>query len=90
MVEMSSKSEVFEFSGGRNPLLGELHLTYDAHFRTWRSYCSEKSCVKIWCGLVEIGGMLMFSGGPGGGEKPPISGVTFKLRCQFSYTTEIF
>ena len=43
--------------GGRNPLLGGLHLTFDAHFRTQMSYSSQKSCVKIWFGLVEIGGM---------------------------------
>ena len=44
--------------GGReskSPLLGGggLHLTCDVHFRTWPSYFSQKSCVKIWFGLVE-------------------------------------
>ena len=29
------------------------HVTYDAHFRTWLSYSSQKSCVKIWFGLVK-------------------------------------
>ena len=38
---------------GTNPLLGGLHLTCDAYFRTWLSYSSQKSCVKIWFGLVE-------------------------------------
>ena len=28
-------------------------MTCDAHFRTWPSYFSQKSCVKIWFGLVE-------------------------------------
>ena len=32
---------------------GGLHVTWDAHFQTWRSYSSQKSCVKIWFGLVE-------------------------------------
>ena len=58
MVEISSKSEVIEFSGGQEPLLrGGLHLTCDAHFRTQMTNSSQKSCVKIWFGLVEIGGM---------------------------------
>ena len=54
---MSSKLEVFEFSGGggcpETPPLAGLHLTCDAHFQTWPSYSSQKSCVKIWFGLVE-------------------------------------
>ena len=41
------------FQGGRRPLLGGLHVTCDAHFRTWPSYSSQKSCVKIWFRLVE-------------------------------------
>ena len=51
--------KIFEFSGGRNPLLGGggLHVTCDAHFRTRMSYSSQKSCVKIWLGLIKIGGM---------------------------------
>ena len=39
--------------GERNPLLGGLRVTCDAHFRTCLSYSSQKSCVKIWFGLVE-------------------------------------
>ena len=39
--------------GGRSPLLGGLHVAGNAHFRTWLSYFSQKSCVKIWFGLVE-------------------------------------
>ena len=53
---MSSKSEVFEYSkGAEAPLLGGggLYVTCDAHFRTRVSYSSQKSCVKIWFGLVE-------------------------------------
>ena len=108
MVYISSKSEVFDFSGGQKPLLGGLttieksrksgnlpylvvntyglnfikiggiwifrgaeasleglHLTCDAHFRTRLSYSSQKSCVKIWFGLVEIGGTCIFRGGGG-------------------------
>ena len=41
------------FRGGRNPLLGGLHVTCNAHFRTWLSYSSQKSSVWIWFGLVE-------------------------------------
>ena len=52
------------FLGGRNPLLGGggLHLTCDAHFWTQMSYSSQKSCVEIWFGLVEIRDMLMLRG----------------------------
>ena len=35
------------------PYLGGLHVTCYAHFLTWPSYSSQKSCVKIWFGLVE-------------------------------------
>ena len=51
------------FLWGRNPLLGGLHLTCDAHFWTRMSYSSQKPCVEIWFGLVEIGGMLILRGG---------------------------
>ena len=51
------------FPGGHKPPIGGgLHLTSDAHFQTRMSYSSQKSCVKIWFGLVEIGGMLMLRG----------------------------
>ena len=42
------------------------------HFRTRMTYSSQKSCVKIQFGLVEIGGMLSFgeSMRGGGGEAP--------------------
>ena len=51
------------FSGGqKTPIMGWSHLTCDAHFQTRMSYSSQKSCVKIWYGLVEIGGMLMSRG----------------------------
>ena len=33
-------------------------MTCEAHFQTRMSYSSQKSRVKIWFGLVEIGGML--------------------------------
>ena len=71
--------------GGKNTLLGGLHLTRDVHIRTRMSYSSQKSCVKIWFGLVEIGGMLILRGG-GEAEDPPIrgGGVTCDLRCPFS------
>ena len=45
--------------GGEKPSIqggcgGEvLHVTCDARCRTWLRYFSQKSCVKIWFGLVE-------------------------------------
>ena len=77
------------FPGGRNPLLGGLHLTCEAYFRARMSYSSRKSCVKIRSGLVEIGGMLSLRGA----EDPPIrggGGVTCNLRCPFSNLAEVF
>ena len=70
--------------GGRNPLLWGLHVTCDAHFRTWPSYFSQKSYVKIWFGLVEAFEELshpqtFFQGGGGRGQKPLIRGVAFDL-----------
>ena len=41
------------FPGDQKPPLGGLHVICDAHFWTWPSYFSQKSCVKIWFGLVE-------------------------------------
>ena len=64
--------------GGQKPQLGGLHLTSDAHFRTQMSYSSQKSCAKIWFGLVEIGGMLM------------LRGVTCDLLCPFSNLAKLF
>ena len=39
--------------GAEDPLLGELHVTCDAHFRTRMSYSSQKLCVKNWFRLVK-------------------------------------
>ena len=55
---------------------GGLHLACDAHSRNRMSYSSQKSCVKIWFGLVEIGGMLIFRRG---GQKPPLGGFPCDL-----------
>ena len=54
------------------------------------SYSSQKSCVKIWFGLVEIGGMLILQGM--GAEAPYLwgGGVTCDLRCPFSNLSELF
>ena len=39
MVKISSKSEVFQFSGGAEaPYWGGLHVTCDAHFQTRTRY----------------------------------------------------
>ena len=56
--------------GGQKPAIRGLHLTCDAYFQTRMSYSSQKSCVRIWFGLVEIGGMLIFRGGGWGAEAP--------------------
>ena len=41
--------------GGQKPPIrgGGLHVICDAHLQIWLSYSSQKSCVKIWFGLVE-------------------------------------
>ena len=54
---------------------GGLHLTCDAHFRTWMRYSSQKLCVKICFGLVEMGGMLILRGA----EDPLLGGITCDL-----------
>ena len=67
----------FFLGGGRgqkSPIRRGLHLTCDYNFRTRLSYSSQKSCLKIWFGLVEIEGILIFGGGVW--QKPPIKGVT--------------
>ena len=38
--------------GGQRPPIRGLHVTCNDLFRTWPSYSSQKSCVKIWFGLV--------------------------------------
>ena len=86
MIWNLSKMEVFEFFGGRNPLFGGLHLTYDSHFRTRMSYSSQKSWVKIWVGLIEIGDMFILREG----RNPLLRGVTCDLQCPFSNLAEIF
>ena len=49
-------------------------MTCDAHFRTRPSYSSQKSCVKIWFGLVKPFKNHRvhkhFSGGGGGVKNP--------------------
>ena len=69
-----------------SPIMGGLHLTSDVHFRTRMSCSSQKSCVKIWFGLVEIRGMLILRGA----GDPLLGGVTYDLRCPFSNLAEVF
>ena len=82
-----SRVIIWIFPRGRNPQLGGLHVTCDAHFRIWPSYSSQKSFVKTWFGLVEPFKSYHvhkhFSGGGGGG-------VTFDLWCPFSNSDELF
>ena len=40
-----SRVIIWIFRGGRNPLLGGLHVTCNVHFRIWLSYSSQKSSV---------------------------------------------
>ena len=70
------------------PIMGGLRLTCDAHFRTRMSYSSQKSYVKIWFGLVEIGGMLIFRGwvGGGGGGNPILRGL--HVTCDDHFHTQ--
>ena len=79
---------IWIFQGGRSPLLGGLHVTCDAHFRTRISYSSRKSCVKIWFGLVEP--FKSYHLNFPWGQKPPIRGVACDLQCPFSDLAEIF
>ena len=86
---MSSKSEVFEFSrGAEAPYQRELHVTWNAHVRTRISYSSQKSCVKIWFGLVEP--FKSYHLNFPWGQKPPIRGVACDLQCPFSDLAELF
>ena len=82
MVSISSKLEVFDFSGGRSPLVGGLtiiegiwnygHLLYLVA-NGYRLY------------FIKIGGIWIVRG-----QKTPIGGVTFDLWCPFSNLAELF
>ena len=63
-------------------------MTCDAHFQTRISYSNQKSCVKIWFGLVAPfkSYHLNFQWG----QKPPIGGVASDLQCPFSDLAELF
>ena len=67
---MSSNSEVFKFSREAEAPYwgGGLHVTFDTHFWTQMSYSSQKSCVKIWFGLVEPIKSFHLNFPGGGGE----------------------
>ena len=83
----------FEFSvggGGRNPILGGLHVTCNAHFRTWPSYSSQKSYVKIWLGFVLPFKSYRVHKHFSGGRNPLLWRVTFDLRCPFPNSDELF
>ena len=64
-------------------------MTCDAHFRTWPSYSSQKSCVKIWFGLVKPFKSYRvhkhFSAGGEGGQKPPLGEL--HLTCDAHFRT---
>ena len=85
------KSEVCIFKGGRNPLLGGLHVTCDPHLRTWPSYSSQKSCVKIWFGLLKpFKSYRVHKHFPRGAEDPLFGGFTCDLWCPFSNSDVLF
>ena len=63
-------------------------MTCDAHFRTRISYSSQKSCVKIWFGLVEP--FKSYHLNFPWGQKPPIRGVACDLQCPFLDLAELF
>ena len=63
-------------------------MTCDVHFRTWISYSNQKSCVKIWFGLVEP--FKSYHLNFPWGQKPPIRGVASDLQCPFSDLAELF
>ena len=87
----TDKKKIFKFffgGGGRNPLLGGLHLTLDAHFRTRVSYSSQKSFLKICFGLVEIGGTVCKISGRQ--QKSPIMGGSHVNCDTLSYMAKLF
>ena len=63
-------------------------MTCNAHFRIRISYSSQKSCLKIWFGLVEPfkSYHLNFLWG----QKPPIRRVACDLQCPFLDLAELF
>ena len=63
-------------------------MTCDANFRTQISYSNQKSCVKIWFGLVEP--FKSYHLNFPWGQKPPIGGVASDLQCPFSDLAELF
>ena len=83
---------IFQGGGSRSPLLVGLHVTCNAHFRTRMSYSRQKSCVKIWFGLVEPFKSYRvhkhFSRGRGcGGQKQPLGGLHLTCDAQFRIRT---
>ena len=85
---MSSKSLVFEFSGGQKPHIRGLHVTCDAHFQTQMRFSSQKSCVKIWLGFVEP--FKSYHLNFPGDQKPPMGGGGMcGLQCPFLNLAEL-
>ena len=86
MIYISSKLELFDFSGGKKPPIMGLTIIK----RSW-NYGNLPYLVANTYGLhfIKIGGIWIFWGG-GGGQKPSISGVTCDLWCPFSKSDELF
>ena len=83
---------IFRGGGGgdKKTLLGGLHTTCDANFRTWPSYSSQKSCVKICFGLVEPFKSYSVHKHFSRDAETPIRRVTFDLWCPFSNSDVLF
>ena len=65
-------------------------MTCDAHFQTQISYSNQKSCVKIWFGLVEP--FKSYHLNFPWGQRPAIGGggVASDLQLPFSDLAELF
>ena len=86
MVYISSKSEVFDFSGWQKTPIRWLTIIEKS-----RNYGNLPYLVVNAYGLnfIKIGGIWIFRGGRGV-EKPPIRGVICDLWCPFSNSAELF
>ena len=79
---------IWIFQGGRSPLLRGVTCDLQCLFSNSDSYSSQKSCVKIWFGLVEP--FKSYHLNFPWGQKPPIRGVACDLQCPFSDLAELF
>ena len=83
MVKISSKSEVFDFSGGQKTPIRGLTII-ESNWNFW----NLPYLVANTCGLnfIQIGDIWIIRAG----QKPLIRGVTCDLRCPFWNLSELF